>query len=196
MAAAPSVASLGARRCVRRAVAVSVVLLLAGTAALAAGFGLHRQAAQENARLQALADAARTELASMTGDGQPIAAALDRYRQLVASGFVGRAEPVTLLEVVTTVSRSAGLTVPVLEMSSAALPEESEEGGRARAFDLKVAWRGLHEEELLALAARVAQRAPGLLQLRRCLVRRHPEGIGLAADCEFRWHIFQPTEGR
>ncbi|MCX7900730.1 MAG: hypothetical protein N2483_00300 [Burkholderiaceae bacterium] len=173
---------------------MSGALFLAGAAAMAAGVALHRQAAQENARLQALAEASRRELAALVGDGTSVTAALDRYRRLVASGVVGRAEPVALLEVVTTASRLAGLAAPVVEIAAAAQPEDHEEGGRARAFDLKVAWRGLHEEELLALAAQVAQRAPGLLQLRRCLLRRHPEGVGLAADCEFRWHVFEPAE--
>lgn len=189
-------AALGLWRqpCMRRAAALSAVLLLVGASCAAAGAWLQWRQAQALQGAQAQLAALRTQVAALAPESGAIERAIDAYRSLQRTGFVGRADAIALTEWLQASARARGLEAPAFELAAAADEPAQEPGGRLRQFDLKVQWQGLHEEDLLALLDGLAQSRQGAFDVRSCRLQRAPAAAGLQAACALRWSVFEPQE--
>lgn len=187
-------AALGLWRqpCVRRAAALSAVLLLVGAGCASAGAWLQWRQAGALQSAQAELAAQRAEAAALAPESGAIERAIDAYRSLQSAGFVGRADAIALTEWLQATARARGLEAPAFELAAAAEEAAQEPGGRLRRFDLKVQWQRLHEEDLLAMLDGLAQSRQGAFEVRSCRLQRAADAAGLQAACALRWSVFEP----
>lgn len=174
------------------------LLAAIGAGAVAASLRMEHLAEQSFRQARSQQQDARARLARVGDEEAEIRRQIERYRDIVARGHLGRERRLEWIEAIARIRERRRLMEPDYELSPQRPVGNGQLPGSAGSHDflastMKLRMELLHEEDLLGFLGDLADQVPAIVHVRSCRLERLPRsaaeggGARLQAACVIDW---------